>query len=103
MSSTAIVKKIERLTPEQEASLPLFREEWFRVGTCTDPADRPVAESAITKMYEAVGKQPPRFIWCDSPMTAQLAMHLLSIPQRSPDGASLQDSLWASLGASLGA
>jgi len=54
-----------------------FRKRWFRIGTCTDPADRPRAEAVIARMYAEVGAASPRFFWCDSPLTAQVALYLL--------------------------
>ena len=54
-----------------------FRERWFRVGTCTEPADRPCAEAVITRIYGDLGASPPRFVWCDSPLTAQLVLYIL--------------------------
>jgi len=48
-------------------------------------------------MYRILGRPAPRFVWCDSPMTAMMAIHVIK------HGASLRDSLWVSLGASLGA
>jgi hypothetical protein len=109
----AAKKRIERLTPDQEARLPVVRREWFEVGTCTEPADRPRAEAAITQMYAVIGEPAPRFLWCDSPLTANLANLLgpqkdslwasLWASLRDSLGASLRDSLEASLRASLGA
>ena len=92
---------IEKLTPEQEKRLPEFRDDWFRVGTCTDPADRPRAESAITKMYAAMGEPAPQFVWADSPLSANILICLLRENKRALLGASLGDSLRDSLGASL--
>ena len=51
-----------------------FREEWFRIGTCTEPADCPRAEAIITRFYSLLGASPPRFVWCGSPRAAQVAI-----------------------------
>ena len=48
------IKKIEKLTPEQEARFPEFVEKWTRIGLCTDPADRPAAERAIAEIYRVL-------------------------------------------------
>lgn len=69
--------KIEKLTPEQLAAVPEFRDKWFKIGTSTQPADRPKAEAALTKMYAAIGRERPTFLWCDSPLTANVLIHLL--------------------------
>jgi hypothetical protein len=110
--------KITQLTEAQQALLPKFRSEWFRVGTCTDRADRSKAEAAILAMRDEIGvATKPIFIWCESPATSLLALHVLKseqwkkfvrelpgkIPQDPGDSlwASLRDSLWDSLWDSL--
>jgi hypothetical protein len=106
---------IMKLTPGQEAMLPQFRSEWFRVGTCTDRADRAKAEAAILAMRAEIGvATKPIFVWCESPATSLLALHVLKSEQwkafarefsrKLPQGlrASLWDSLWDSLRDSLG-
>ena len=35
----AIEARIETLTPEQAADLPVFRQRWLDVGLCTEPAN----------------------------------------------------------------
>lgn len=74
---------IEHLTPEQAARLPLFRREWFEVGTSTARADRAKAEAAILAMRAEIGAKVPRptFIWCDSPATALMAIHVIKSSQ----------------------
>lgn len=68
-------KVITELTPEQEALLPLFMEEWMGVNTDTEPADRPRAEAAISGLYRVANYAPPRFIWYDSPLGAYNAIN----------------------------
>ena len=94
------MKKIDRLTPEQERRLIEWREEWLRIGTCTDPCDRAPIEAAVTAMYARIGKPSPRIIWTNGPATTALLVAFLR--QSASLGASLRASLWASLGASLG-
>jgi len=43
---------------------------WLRHALCTDPADRPAAEEAITQLYSRLDKPPPRFVWVGSPAAA---------------------------------
>ena len=83
---------LEELTPEQEARIPSFVDEWRKIGTCTDPADRPTAEAAISKIYGDFGAAAPEFIWVDSPLAA--AAMFGSIHQRSstPDGPPPRDT-----------
>jgi hypothetical protein len=54
-----------------------YQADWTRIGTYTTPADRPRAEAAIARLYETIGEAPPRFLWCDSPLAAQLAIGAL--------------------------
>jgi hypothetical protein len=98
-----IVKKIEKLTQDQERRLVEFRTEWFRTGIRTDRADRAKAETAILAMRGEIGQQKaPIFVWCDSPATSLLAIHVLKSPELAKGlRASLRDSLWASLRDSL--
>jgi hypothetical protein len=106
--------KIEHLTSDQKALLPSFRSEWFRWGTCTMRADRQKAEDAILAMRSEIGVvTKPIFIWCESPATSLLALHVLKSKPRVSLGdslrdsledslwAPLEDSLWDSLGVSL--
>ena len=108
--------KIESLTLDQKALLPAFRSEWFARGVSTERADRAKAEAAILAMRAEIGvTTKPIFIWCESPATSLLALHVLKSAQwkkfvrdlssKIPEltGASLRDSLWDSLGDSLGA
>ncbi|MBB5953591.1 hypothetical protein FHS29_000161 [Saccharothrix tamanrassetensis] len=44
--------------------------EWLRHALCTDPADRPAAEEAITGLYRLLDRPPPGFVWVDSPHAA---------------------------------
>ena len=70
---------INKLTPEQEAYLPIFREEWFKIGSSTDRLDRPRAEEVVTQMYAMIGRPKPAFHFCDSPYACQVKIHELKI------------------------
>jgi hypothetical protein len=59
---------ITELLPEQQRYLDLYREEYFRIGSCTKPANRPRAEAAITALYSAYEQVRPRFEWGTSPL-----------------------------------
>ena len=69
--------RIERLTPDQEALLPVVRDEWLAHGLSTERANRPEAERGVRLAYEAAGLEPPPFIfWMDSPYAAAWAQAL---------------------------
>ena len=55
-----------------------IRSEWLTVGLCTDPADRPTAEQAITEIYARHRRPRPEFRWVDSPYAAW--PHLTGLP-----------------------
>lgn len=61
---------ITELTSEQAHELMRWRDEWFRIGTCSQPVDRDRAEAAIVGIYHAVRHPAPRFLWTPSPAAA---------------------------------
>jgi hypothetical protein len=61
---------INELTPEQEVIKEQWIKDWFKIGASTDPADRPMAEEAISGLYQWIKKSPPKFIWVESPFAA---------------------------------
>jgi hypothetical protein len=47
-----------------------LRNEWLAVGLSAAPANRPIAEAAVGRLYEMVGASPPAFEWAPSPLAA---------------------------------
>ena len=93
---------IESLTAEQTARFGEFIEKWTRIGLCTDPADRPRAEAGVCKAYEIAGLAPPeRIVWCGSPMSMGLTRAIVFGLKEPSVGASVGESVWASVGASV--
>ncbi len=45
-------------------------DAWLDHALCTDPADRPAAEAAITRLYAELNAPPPAFVWVGSPAAA---------------------------------
>ena len=43
---------------------------WLDHALSTDPADRPVAEAAVTRLYASLDQPPPKFLWAGSPPAA---------------------------------
>lgn len=65
---------INKLTKEQEAKIPEYREQFRQIGLSTEPCNRPAAEAAITASYLYLGKKEPKYLWADSPQAgAELA------------------------------
>ena len=50
------MSKIERLTSEQEALIPVIRDEWLAHGLSTEPADREEAARGIRDAYREAAK-----------------------------------------------
>ena len=103
------MKKIEKLSVEQEARLPEFRKEWLTTGLNTDPCDRQATEKAIKGIYEWCGeKAPEKFIWMDSPLGCQIFLNLFkncskTKIEETDMWANLRDNLAANLGDNLAA
>jgi hypothetical protein len=47
-----------------------LRNEWLTIGLSAARADRPVAEAAVSRLYEMAGAPPPAFAWVPSPLAA---------------------------------
>jgi len=79
-------KKITKLTPEQKARLPEYRDKWIKIGLSTEPADRERAEAAYRACYRFVGlnDQVP-VVWVSSPIIGAIA-------------APIADNIWGGLG-----
>ena len=53
---------IDKLTPEQEAELPVFREQWRAEALRADSIDEAQARAAIGNLYTASGLKAPRLV-----------------------------------------
>ncbi|MFN6471608.1 MAG: DUF6745 domain-containing protein [Nostoc sp. SerVER01] len=60
---------IEKLTPEQEALIPVYREKWRAIALSTERIDREKALEVVKATYTAIGKQQQEIIFCESPYT----------------------------------
>lgn len=71
--------KLAELSPEQEALLPVVRDEWLTHGFSTAPADRRAAEEGMRAAYrEAKLAPPPIVVWLDSPLRGAFGAWWLS-------------------------
>src|SRR3989304_3327522 len=67
-------KRIDKLTPEQEARLGEWRDKWIKIGLCCEPADRKLAEAALAACYRHTKLEPPKaYVWVQSPLTLAYA------------------------------
>lgn len=62
--------KIKKLTPEQAALIPVYREKWWSIALATGPIDRTQAAETIKAAYAVIGKKEPEIIWRDRPYQA---------------------------------
>jgi len=51
----------EKLTPEQEALIPVYREKWRQIALSTQPLNRQKAREAIEAAYALIGEA--KIIW----------------------------------------
>ncbi|CBN57009.1 MULTISPECIES: DUF6745 domain-containing protein [Kamptonema] len=58
---------IDKLTPEQEALIPVYREKWRAIALSTEPIDREKAADAVKAAYALLDVKPPEFIFSSSP------------------------------------
>lgn len=75
-----------RTSPASSSGIHLnysgLRQKWARIGLTTQPAERPAAEAAIGKAYEAAGLElPNRIVWCSSPFSQGLVRAIVLDPQ----------------------
>lgn len=62
---------IDKLTPEQEAQLAVYRENWIKIGLDTSKTDKKECQKWIKLAYKNANLTPPKkFIWVDSPLEA---------------------------------
>ena len=64
-------KQITELTPEQQALIPIIRDEWIRIGLDTTPINPQKAEDAIALAYKCARLKPPQqILWFNNPVEA---------------------------------
>lgn len=59
--------KIEKLSLEQEALIPIYREKWRTLVFQNKPIHRQQARKAVKAAYATIGKKEPTVIFFDSP------------------------------------
>ena len=80
-------KMIEKLTPEQESQLSVYRQKWIDIGLSTAPLDFAAAKDAAKRAYEVAKLTAPElFLQFRSPHEAIVAIHFLKISAAANDG-----------------
>jgi hypothetical protein len=98
-------KKIDSMTPEQEAVLVSYRQEWLDIGRSTQPIDLIEVEQAITDLYEIVLDRPkPAIVYCQSPWQLCVMPEVfkeLGKFEGENLGTNLETNLWTNLRTNL--
>ena len=72
---------IDKLTPEQEALIPVYRKKWRAIALSTEPIDRDKATDAVKAIYAGIYQKEPKIVFFDSPHAAHQNLLLLdSLP-----------------------
>jgi hypothetical protein len=61
---------IDKLTPEQEALIPVYRDKWRAIAFSTERIDRDKAAEAVKAGYIALKYESPEIRFQDSPYVA---------------------------------
>ena len=72
------MKKLESLTPEQEAKMFEVRDFWLDyINSCKNSTDREQVKIGVDWLYKLAGKEAPVVIYIQSPIGCQLAVAYL--------------------------
>ena len=95
--------KITKLTLEQEAELPQFRQRYLDIACGGYRANRAELHTAITLAYAEIGKPEPKLFIFESPAACLIAIKIFEMGARDELklGDNLGANLWANLRANL--
>jgi hypothetical protein len=100
-AGAARAKKIDHMTAEQEALLPIYRAEWIRNGESIAQSDPRAMQACVQELYAAHGLIPPVVIVMDSPAGCLIARAVIKHLVGDNLGANLGANLGSNLGANL--
>lgn len=78
-------KKLETLTPEQEALIPIVRDEWLDRFFNPKPANLPKMVEGAKWLYNLASIPEPVVQTCDSPYAAQIISNIIPMVMNSYD------------------
>jgi hypothetical protein len=97
-----MAKRIEKLSKEAVALIPVVRDEWLAAGLSTAPTDRAAALRGVHAAYEDAGlPHPILVIWLRSPFAGAIGSAMLS-QSRDQVGAQVRAQVWAQVRAQVG-
>jgi len=86
------MSKIDKLTPEQEALIPVYRDKWIAIGKSCEPCDLEQSKHFARLAYAAAGLEcPEKFYLVDSPMAA--AKLEVNLRGENPNATNLQTAI----------
>ena len=96
--------KIDKMTPEQEAKIPIYLDKYLKVGRRTAPMDHVKVEELITKLYEEwLGETKPIIVHCQSPFQLCIFPGIYrEIGKLGLTESNLWSNLWSNLESNLG-
>ncbi len=106
------LKKVRHLTPEQQALIPVYKENWLKIALSSQPVDKLKAESALDWVYRCVNLEPPKMkLWLDNPYQGCLGAYFITVlcqlsdNKQPPKGKSAQtkpfETLWEEVKATI--
>ncbi|BAY27404.1 hypothetical protein NIES2100_72280 [Calothrix sp. NIES-2100] len=77
-------QRIAKLTPEQAALIPVYREKWTSIALSTIPIDRQKARESVTVAYQLLDLPEPEIIFFDSPYAAwnERLVEIINLPKK---------------------
>ena len=81
--------KITRLTPEQEAELPAFRQKYLDIACGGSRINREVLQGHLNDAYALIDKPAPALFIFDSPAACMLAIKIFKMSESSQLGSQL--------------
>lgn len=73
--------KINKLTPAQEALVPVYRDKWRAIALSTERINRQTSTNTVKIAYQILGQQEPKILFFDSPYQALKQLEALSVEQ----------------------
>lgn len=58
---------IDKLTPQQEALIPIYQHKWRKIALSTERIDQHKAAEAVKAAYALIGISTPKIIFFESP------------------------------------
>lgn len=89
------MKKIDKLTAEQEAQLEVYRDKWIKIGLSTERVDHDMAREAVKLLYKCGGLEPPKeILFANGPKHAKKLLGTRSVTESCVYGS--HEAAWLS-------